>query len=108
MNLQGTYADGLPFGPPHSGREKHVFNAPAYRRVDIGMSYRLLDNEERHYRTGMRSWFRNVWLGVDAFNILGINNVNSYYWVKDINNNNYAVPNYLTGRLINARILMEF
>ena len=107
MSLQGTYADGLPFGPPHSGRERHVFNAPAYRRVDIGMSYRLLDNEERHYRTGVRSWFKNVWLGIDAFNILGINNVNSYYWVKDINNHNYAVPNYLTGRLINARILME-
>ena len=108
MSLQGAYADGLPFGPPHSGREKHVFNAPAYRRVDIGMSYRLLDNEERHYRTGVRSWFKNVWLGIDAFNILGINNVNSYYWVKDINNHNYAVPNYLTGRLINFRVLMEF
>ena len=107
MNLQGTYADGLPFGPPHSGRERHVFNAPAYRRVDIGMSYRLLDNEERYFRTGVRSWFKNVWLGVDAFNILGINNVNSYYWVKDINNYNYAVPNYLTGRLINVRVLME-
>ena len=107
MSLQGTYADGLPFGPPHTGREKHTFNAPAYRRVDIGMSYRLLNNEDRIFRTGVRSWFKNVWLGVDAFNILGINNVNSYYWVKDINNNNYAVPNYLTGRLINARILME-
>ncbi len=107
MSLQGTYADGLPFGPPHTGREKHTFNAPAYRRVDIGMSYRLLNNEDGIFRTGVRSWFKNVWLGVDAFNILGINNVNSYYWVKDINNNNYAVPNYLTGRLINARILME-
>ena len=108
MSLQGTYADGLPFGPPHSGREKHVFNAPAYRRVDIGMSYRLLDNEERQFRTGVRQYFKNIWLGIDAFNILGINNVNSYYWVKDINNYNYAVPNYLTGRLINVRILMEF
>ena len=108
MSLQGTYADGLPFGPPHTGREKHTFNAPAYKRVDIGMSYRLLNNEDRRFRTGMRSWFKNVWLGVDAFNILGIENVNSYYWVKDINNHNYAVPNYLTGRQINARILMEF
>ena len=108
LSLQGTYADGLPFGPPHSGREKHVFQAPAYRRVDIGMSYRLLDNEDRHYRTGARRYFKNIWLGIDAFNILGINNVNSYYWVKDINNYNYAVPNYLTGRRINARILMEF
>ncbi len=107
MNLQGVYADGLPFGPPHSGREKHIFRAPAYMRVDIGMSYRLLDNEERRYRTGVRQYFKNIWLGVDAFNILGIDNVNSYYWVKDISNNNYAVPNYLTGRRINARILIE-
>jgi hypothetical protein len=72
------------------------------------MSYRLLNNEDKRYRTGARQYFKNIWLGIDAFNLLGINNVNSYYWVKDINNYNYAVPNYLTGRLINARILMEF
>lgn len=107
MSLQGTYADGLPFGPPHTGREKHLFNAPAYKRVDIGMSYRLLNNEDGVYRTGIGRYLRNVWLGVDAFNLLDINNVNSYYWVRDINNNNYAVPNYLTGRQINFRVLVE-
>ena len=42
------------------------------------------------------------------FNVLGINNVNSYYWVTDIANNRYAIPNYLTGRLLNARLLFEF
>ena len=108
MSLQGVYADGLPFGPPHTGREKQRFYAPAYKRVDIGMSYRLLNNEDNVYRTGIRQYFKNIWLGIDAFNLLGIDNVNSYYWVSDVSNNNYAVPNYLTGRLINARILMEF
>ena len=107
MSLQGVYADGLPFGPPHTGREKQRFNAPAYRRVDIGMSYRLLNNEENIYRTGVYRYIRNIWLGIDAFNLLDINNVNSYYWVSDVSNNNYAVPNYLTGRQINARILIE-
>lgn len=107
MSLRGVYADGLPFGPPHTGREKHTFRAPAYKRVDIGMSYRLLDNTHRIHRTGIAQYLRNVWLGVDAFNLLGINNVNSYYWVSDIYNNNFAVPNYLTGRQINARILIE-
>ena len=107
MSLQGVYADGLPFGPPHIGREKQRFNAPAYRRVDIGMSYRLLNNEENIYRTGVRQYIRNIWLGLDAFNLLDINNVNSYYWVRDVSNNNYAVPNYLTGRQINFRILIE-
>lgn len=107
MSLQGVYADGPPFGPPHTGREKQRFTAPAYTRVDIGMSYRLLNNEENIYRTGIRQFLRNVWLGIDAFNLLGINNVNSYYWVRDVHNNNFAVPNYLTGRQINARILIE-
>ena len=107
MTLRGVYADGLPFGPPHTGRESQVFTAPAYKRVDIGMSYRLLNNEEHIYRTGIRRYLKNVWLGVDAFNLLDINNVNSYYWISDVGNNMYAVPNYLTGRQINAKILIE-
>jgi hypothetical protein len=71
------------------------------------MSYRLVNNEERIYRTGIRKYLKNVWLGLDAFNLLDINNVNSYYWVSDVSNNNYAVPNYLTGRQINFRVLVE-
>ncbi len=107
MSLRAVYADGLPFGPPHTGREKHIFRAPAYKRVDIGMSYRLLNNEEHKYRYGISRYLKNVWLGIDAFNLLDINNVNSYYWVSDIYNHNYAVPNYLTGRQINLRVLVE-
>ena len=108
MTLQAHYAGGLPFGPPHSGREKQVFRMPSYRRVDIGISYRLLKNEDRHVMTGAGRAFRNIWLGLDAFNILDISNVNSYYWVTDITNHQFAVPNYLTRRQINARLLFEF
>lgn len=108
MTLRGALADGLPFGPPHSGREKMNFRAPAYRRVDIGMNYRLLNNEDRSHTTGIAGLLRNAWLGIDAFNVFGINNVNSYYWVTDITGNQYAVPNYLTGRLLNLRLLLEF
>ena len=108
MTLKAAFADGLPFGPPHSGREAQTFRAPAYKRVDIGMSYRLLNNEDRHITRGVGRWLRNVWLGVDAFNVLGINNVNSYYWVTDITNTQYAVPNYLTGRQINVRFSVDF
>ena len=105
ITVKGHYADGLPFGPPHTGREKQVFRMRAYKRVDLGISYRLLkEDKERD-----RKWWnvRNIWVGLDAFNILDVNNVNSYYWVTDITNNQYAVPNYLTGRQINARILIE-
>ncbi|MBO7582103.1 MAG: carboxypeptidase-like regulatory domain-containing protein [Bacteroidaceae bacterium] len=108
MTLQAHYAGGLPFGPPHSGREKQVFRMPSYRRVDIGISYRLLKNEDKHIYTGVGRAFRNIWLGLDGFNILDISNVNSYYWVTDITNHQFAVPNYLTRRQINARLLFEF
>ena len=108
MTLQGHYAGGLPFGPPHSGREKQVFRMPHYRRVDLGISYRLLKNEDRHIYTGIGRAFRNIWLGADVFNVLDIANVNSYYWVTDITNHQYAVPNFLTRRQINARLLFEF
>jgi len=108
MNLKATLADGLPFGPPHSGREEIVFRTPAYKRVDIGMSRQIIDNEDGDYRGRISRHIRNMWIGIDIFNLLGINNVNSYYWVTDISNNQYAVPNYLTSRQINIRLLLEF
>jgi len=105
MNLKANFADGLPFGPPHTGLERNAFRAPAYKRIDIGMNYRLLDNEDRHLRP---NWIKNIWLGLDCFNIFAFANVSGYYWVTDVTNHQYAVPNYLTGRQLNGRILIEF
>lgn len=107
LALKAAFADGLPFGPPHTDRAKHTFRAPAYKRVDVGLSYRLIDNEDKHLRRFGR-FIKNAWLGLDAFNLLGIKNVNSYYWVTDITNTQYAVPNYLTGRQINVRLNIDF
>ncbi|MGM9697559.1 MAG: carboxypeptidase-like regulatory domain-containing protein [Prevotella sp.] len=101
MTLRLAYADGLPFGPPHSGIERMIFRAPAYKRADIGLSYLLAKPKEQ------RSWFKNMWLAADCLNLFGISNVNSYYWVTDVTNNQYAVPNYLTGRRFNVRFTIE-
>lgn len=105
MQLKFAYADGLPFSAPHRSAEYNNFRAPAYQRADIGMSYRALKNEKRENK---KTPFRNIWIGIDCLNLLGINNVNSYYWVTDVTNHQYAVPNYLTGRQLNARVLFEF
>ena len=105
MNLKASFADGLPFGPPHTGLEKMAFRAPAYKRIDIGMNYRALNNEDRHLR---HNAVKNIWLGLDCFNIFGFSNVSGYYWVTDVVGSQFAVPNYLTGRMINARVLIEF
>ena len=106
MSLKLAFADGLPFGPPHRDLSTMQFRASAYKRADIGMSYRLFDREKSESKK--KSFFRNVWLGVDCLNLFGINNVNSYYWITDVTNQQYAVPNYLTGRQINARVSVEF
>lgn len=105
MSLKLAYADGLPFSAPHRGIENFDFRAPAYKRADIGMSFRAYDNEKRTHK---KNPFRNIWIGVDCLNLFGINNVNSYYWITDVTNQQYAVPNYLTGRQINGRLLLEF
>lgn len=114
MNLKLAYADGLPFSTPHKGVEQNKFRAPAYKRVDIGMSYRLLKNERdtllpnSNNKKNKRGIFKNIWLSAECLNLLGINNVNSFYWITDVENHQYAVPNYLTGRQINGRITFEF
>ena len=98
MTLRLSYADGLPFGAPHRGLDSQSFRAPAYKRADIGMSYLALHNFKA---------IKNIWLGVDCLNLFGISNVNSYYWVTDVSNRQWAVPNYLTGRQINGKIIVE-
>ena len=99
MTLRLAFADGLPFGPPHRGLEGQQFRAPAYKRADIGMSYRAVKKDKG---------IKNLWLGIDCLNLFGISNVNSYYWVTDVTNKQWAVPNYLTGRQINGKITVDF
>ena len=99
MTLRLAFADGLPFGAPHRGLEQQQFRAPAYKRADIGMSYCALKNTKG---------IKGIWLGIDCLNLFGISNVNSYYWVTDVTNTQWAVPNYLTSRQINTKITINF
>lgn len=105
MSLKLALADGLPFSAPHQELESNVFRAPAYKRADIGLNYRLVNNEGKQRK---HIQLRNVWLGAECLNLFGINNVNSYYWITDVTGGQYAVPNYLTGRQINFRVTVDF
>ena len=105
MSLKLALADGLPFSAPHRELESNVFRAPAYKRADIGLNYRIIYNNDRHNK---RNPIRNLWVGAECLNLLGINNVNSYYWITDVTGQQYAVPNYLTGRQINVKVSVDF
>lgn len=105
MSLKLALADGLPFSAPHREIESNVFRAPAYKRADVGLNYRIIDNSDRHKK---RNPIRNLWVGAECLNLFGINNVNSYYWITDVTGQQYAVPNYLTGRQINVKLSVDF
>ena len=109
FSLRGIFSDGLPTTAPQSSRDQGYFRAPAYKRVDVGLSYSLLSPlKEGESRDGIWRHFRSIWLGVDVFNLLDISNVSSYYWVTDVNDIQYAVPNYLTRRQLNVRLTVDF
>ena len=107
FSLKGVISDGLPTTAPRMTRDQAYFRQPAYKRVDIGVSYEIIGKDHKP-SSGFFSKFKSIWLGVDVFNLLDISNVSSYYWVTDVNRIQYAVPNYLTRRQINARLSMTF
>lgn len=105
VSLRGIFMDGLPQSSPHSTRDKGYFRTPPYKRVDIGAAYGLL-TENRSAR--ILPWIKSAWIGVDCFNLFDISNVGNYYWVSDVNNIEYAVPNYLTRRMLNLKLTLDF
>lgn len=109
FSLRGIFADGLTITPPRVTRDQAYFRTPAYKRVDIGVTYMIVDGiKEGIVKRNFLNHFKRLSIGVDLFNLFDIANVSSYYWVTDVNNIQYAVPNYLTRRQINIRLSAEF
>lgn len=109
FSLKGVLMGGIPCAAPRSNRTEGYFRMPPYKRVEVGLSYALLSPPlAGEYRSGIGKILRSVWVGVDLFNLFDITNVSSYYWVTDVNNIKYAVPNYLTRRQVNLRFTIDF
>ena len=107
MHLNLIYGTGLSFGPPNSEKHQDVLRIPDYRRVDIGFSA-VLKDENKKSRIKWLNAFNSIWVSAEVFNLLDINNTVSYLWVADITGRQYAVPNYLTARQLNAKLILSF
>lgn len=109
FSLRGIFSDGLTMVAPRIPRYVQWFRAPAYKRVDIGLSYQIVGAPGENRPTdGFFRHFKNITIGAEVFNLFDISNVSSYYWVTDVNGLQYAVPNYLTRRQLNFRLTLEF
>ena len=107
MHLNLIYGTGLPFGPPNGEKYQDVLRIPNYRRVDIGFSA-VLKSADKKSKLKWLNTFNSIWVSAEVFNLLDINNTVSYLWVADVSGREYAVPNYLTARQLNAKFIFTF
>lgn len=108
VNVTLVLGTGMPYGPPSYDRYRDTLRMPFYRRVDIGFAYQVLRPDRKIKKKTFLNYVRGMQVGIDVFNLLGINNTVSYLWVRDTGNTLYSVPTYLTPRLINARLSIDF
>ncbi len=107
MQLSGFYGARLPTGPPNSERYQDIFRMPPYRRVDLGFS-KVLISPSNPAKSAVFSHISDLWISLEAFNLLNIKNTISYFWVSSTWGDQFAVPNYLTDRKINLKLTVRF
>jgi len=108
VHLNFLFGSSLPFGPPEAIQARNAFRAPPYRRIDIGFSALLVSKDKELPPKSPFRHFESIWITAEIFNLLQIDNTVSYLWVKDLNNAVYAVPQNLTTRRINIRLITKF
>ncbi len=107
VHVNLVFGTGLPFGPPNFNRYADTLRTPIYRRVDIGFSKQFLGAEGQSSR-GWRRHIENLWLTAEVFNLLNINNTIDHTWVTDVSGRQYSIPDYLTPRRFNLKLIAWF
>ena len=111
ISVTAMYGTGQPFQPPRATPSENIFRISHYRRVDIGV-FKILKKDGETAKWDFLNKFKTASVGLDVFNLLGIRNTISYLWIREVNSANpdasssrqYAVPNFLTNRLLNFKI----
>jgi hypothetical protein len=106
MYLNLLYGSNLPYNIPNNVKYRNGLEIPPYIRVDIGFSALLLDSDRSKRRSHSPFLgFDNIWASLEVFNLIDRPNTISYLLVKDFSNITYTLPNRLTPRLLNFKIV---
>jgi hypothetical protein len=110
MHLNLQFGTGLPFSPPGTVRGRNAQRMPPFRRVDIGFSKQIIggSGDDNASKSAVLRNIKDIWISLEVLNLLQVNNTISYTWVKDVNNRQYGVPNYMTPRQLNLRVSVNF
>ena len=107
FHFKTVFADGQPFAAPNDIASQKSFRTSPYRRIDLGATYVFNRKTSKFMRNPSADHVKQWAIQFEVFNIVGWNNVNSYFWVSDADGNLWASPNYLTGRRFNLKFTVD-
>lgn len=109
MYLNLIYGSNLPYNIPNNVKYRNGLEIPSYIRVDIGFSALLLDSDRSKRRSHSPFLgFDNIWASLEVFNLIDRSNTISYLLIKDFSNTVYTMPQRLTPRLLNFKIVARW
>lgn len=108
LHLNMLYGSNMTYNVPGSSRYRNGLIVEPYMRVDVGFSALLLSEKSARRSHNPFRGFENIWLSFEVFNLINRNNTISYQLIKDFSNSTYAIPNRLTPRLVNLKLLARF
>ena len=108
LHLNVYFGSRLPYNSTDYDNPEQYFHLQSYRRIDIGLSKSVMTDRQGNHRVSDR-FIKDLSFTLEIFNLFGFKNQGSYQWIKTVSNqegipNIFAVPNYLTGRLLNLRL----
>ena len=107
LHLKFIFSEGLPFGYPRSEQMRYLGRMTSYKRMDVGASRTFSAATDRFMRKNSARHVAAWSIYFEVFNVVGWKNVNSYYWITAANGDQWASPNYLTGRMYNLRLSVD-
>ena len=108
LHIKFIYSEGLPFGYPHNPAMRYLGHLSSYKRLDIGASRTFSAKTDRFMRSEAAKHIAAWSIYFEVFNVVGWKNVNSYSWITAATGESWATPNYLTGRMYNLRLSVNF
>ena len=109
MYLNLVYNTGVPGGSPsYASPYSYQNRLPDYKRADVGMSYIIIDSNKKLLKNWQKR-FKELSIGLEIFNMFDVQNSITNTWVRDVySKRQYSIPNYLTPRVFNLRLGMQF
>ena len=108
VHLNAIYGSNMSYNIPGSTKFRNGLIIAPYIRVDMGFSALLLSEKSLRRSHSPFKKFENIWASLEVFNLINRENTISFQLIKDFSNTVYALPNRLTPRLVNLKIVSRF